>query len=96
MSRQDVIARYVSHAEKYGTDLIMETAAEELPWSALGELSLKLQKVDPKYKMPREMADKMVSALFGRVDDDRLRQMTGLGLKAFNNVIDTFEWALPE
>lgn len=92
MSREEALERYVRHAEKYGTNLIIETAAEELPWSALGELSLRLQAVDPKFKLSRDMAQSMVTALFGVVDDDRLRRMTGLGLKAYNNAASAIEW----
>jgi hypothetical protein len=92
VNRAERLARYVGHAQKYGTDFIMETAAEELPWSELGDLSLRLQAVDPRFKVPRDLAGRMVTALSGTVDDARLREMSTLGTKAYSGVVSSIEW----
>jgi hypothetical protein len=58
MSR-DTMARYVRHAERFGTEMVYETAggltwpfAPELGVRELGALSLHLQRLDPRWRPP--------------------------------------------
>src|SRR4051794_24759604 len=44
---------YVRHAERLGCDDVFETATRDLDTQALGRLSLRLQTLDPDWRVPR-------------------------------------------
>jgi hypothetical protein len=44
--------RYVKHAERFGTEFVFETARDELSLRQLGYLSLQLQRIDSKWRLP--------------------------------------------
>lgn len=47
------LADYVRHAERFGCDGVFEAASADLDASDLGRLSLRLQNLDAKWRMPR-------------------------------------------
>jgi hypothetical protein len=57
--------RYKTHARRFGTELVWETAAgqvwpfeSDLTVRQLGALSLYLQRIDPKWELPRGENDR--------------------------------------
>jgi hypothetical protein len=53
MPKTDDVHRYARHAKLYGTELVFETArAEGWPIGRLAALSLALQQIDPKWRIP--------------------------------------------
>lgn len=51
------LARYVRHAERHGFDAdFFEVAARDLDVLDLGRLNLRLQRLDPKWRLPQDVA----------------------------------------
>jgi hypothetical protein len=65
------LAAYVRHAEKHGTEDIFETAAADLDALDLGRFSLRLQNLNPKWKLPNVARDRLALALIEKGADTR-------------------------
>jgi len=57
------LAAYVRHAEQHGTEGIFETATADLDAVDLGRFSLRLQNLDPKWRMPKAARGRLALAL---------------------------------
>lgn len=52
LSESITLAGYIRQAEHYGTEEVFETALDDgLDWEDLGKLALRLQNLDPKWKL---------------------------------------------
>lgn len=61
---QDTLEGYIKHAEHYGTEEVFESALDNgLDLRQLGWLALRLQNLDPKWKLTQESQHLFVLAL---------------------------------
>jgi len=69
------LAKYVRQAERYGCEGVFEAATADLGAQDLGRLSLRLQNIDPKWKMPRADRHRLALGLIaaGGPDDRTCR-----------------------
>ncbi len=65
------LAAYIRHAEKHDTEDIFEAAAADLDVLDLGRFSLRLQNLDPKWKLPNAARARLALALIGKGTDSR-------------------------
>ena len=58
------LTRYIRHAELYGFDAdYFEIAARDLDPLDLGRLSLRLQRLDPKWRLPQDVARELAISI---------------------------------
>jgi hypothetical protein len=63
---RDSLEGYIRHAEHYGTDEVFETALDEgLGLRDVAQLAIKLQYIDPRWKLTLENQYLLVLALLG-------------------------------
>ncbi len=74
------LAAYVRHAERFGCDGVFEAASADLDASDLGRLSLRLQNLDAKWRMPRADRERLALRLVESGEPvDRACRMAQIG-----------------
>lgn len=64
LEERTTLSGYIRHAEHFGTEEVFETALDEgLTMKDLGFLALRLQNLDPKWKLTLENQERFFAAL---------------------------------
>lgn len=73
------LEEFVRHAERFGSELVYQTATDHLEPDELGLLSLALQRIDRKWRLtPREKTTLALALLESPLPDTRICEMSQL------------------
>lgn len=76
---QPTLEEFVRHAERFGSELVYDTAADYLEPDELGLLSLALQRIDRKWRLTPEQKRRLALALIeSPLPDARICEMSQL------------------